>query len=214
MVSLNDRVGYCPIITVRKNAMKKISVFVCLVLSLLAVLSFGCLAQEDGSLTKDERLKNTLYFQHMNYTAAKDGVMTVIDVEDKSFTPVLRNGVFYIPLRFTAESFGITVGWEDETKSVLFTVPDKTVRLSTKDNLLSVGESTQNLENECFIENGHTFIAIGDIGKLIKCSVHFYSGQSSAVIAVGEEWDFKRDAEKQALSAMEFAVSPFFKMFT
>ena len=193
--------------------MKKIIVFVCLVLSFLMV-SFACYAQDEVSMTKAQRLEDTLYLQNLNYTAAKDGVLTVIDPEDKSLTPVMRNGVFYIPLRFTAEVFGITVDWDDETKSVLFTDSEKTIKLSTKENLLFGGETSVSLENECFIENGHTFVAVYDIDKFVECSIHFYSSRSAAVVVRGEKWDSERDAEKQALSAMEFAVSPFFKMFT
>ena len=78
---------------------------------------------------------------------------------------------------------------------------------------MSYGEKTKNLENPCFIENGTTFVAFDDISDIISCKTFYFESYKSGVIYMGEDWDSERKAEKDALSAMEFAVSPFFKMF-
>ncbi len=187
----------------------------CLVLLTVSVfLGCVCNAQQQEELTKQQRLENTLYLQNNNYSAAKDGVLKVIDPEDKSLTPLIMDGVLYIPLRFTAESFGIGVDWDDTTKSVLLSVPGKTICFSTSENTVSFGGNSQSLDRPCLLKNGHTLIALDDLCKLMKFNIYYYSSNRAAVICVGEEWDAQRAAEKEAHSAMEFAVSPFFKMFT
>ena len=180
-------------------------------LMLLSAVTFACTAQE---MTKGERLKDTLYLQNNNYSAAKDGVLSVIDKEDKTVTPRNRDGVFYVPLRFVLESFGVEVGWDDSIKSVLVTGGEKQIVLSVAEDTISLGDMSEKLAHDCYIDNSHTYVALDDVPKIIKCNVHYYNSGSSAVIAVGEAWDSERQAEKDAYSAMEFAVSPFFKMFT
>ena len=166
------------------------------------------------SMTKQTRLEKTLYLQSNNYASAKDGVLTVIDREDKTVTPKIVDGVFYVPLRYVMESFGITVGWNDSVKSVVVSGGNKNLFLSVNDDTVTLENISVSLEHDCFIDNSRTYIALSDVSKLIKCHTHYYQSNKAAVITVGEEWDESRDAEKQAHSAMEFAVSPFFKMFT
>lgn len=170
-----------------------------------------CAAQE---MTKEQRLENTLYLQWNNYSSAKDGVLVVIDRDDKSVTPRMLDGTFYVPLRFVLESFGVEVGWDDDEKCVVISGGAKRILLSVNNDEVSLGTIKEKLSGDCFIQDGRTYLALEDVSKLIKCNTHFYASHNAAVIAVGEDWNSERDAEKQAHSAMEFAVSPFFKMFT
>ena len=165
-------------------------------------------------MTKQERLKNTLYLQGNNYACAKDGYLTVIDSEDKTVTPKIVDGVFYVPLRFVLESFGVQVSWDDEAKSVVATGGKKSLYVSVTQDNVTLGQVSVKFDYDCYIDNERTFLALDDVSKIIKCSTYRYEVNKSAVIAVGEEWNSERDAEKQAHSAMEFAISPFFKMFT
>ena len=190
------------------KVLRAVAVFACLV----CVLSVFTYAAEE--MTKKERLENTLYLQSNNYASAKDGVLTVIDAEDKSVTPKILDGVFYVPLRFVLESFGIEVGWDDSVKSVTASGGGKNIIISVNDDTASLGEVSVKLDYDCYIDNSKTYLALEDVSKIIKCSTYRYGANRSAVIAVGEEWNSDRDAEKQAHSAMEFAISPFFKMFT
>jgi len=178
---------------------------------ILAGFCFVCHAQE---MTKQQRLENTLYVQSMNYSAAKDGVLTVVDSDDKSVTPIVADGVFYVPARFVFESFGLKVSWNDAEKRVIVSGGGKHVFLSVNDDTVSLETLSEKLSYDCYIDNSRTYIALEDVSKIMKCHTYYYQANKAAVIAVGEEWDSERDAEKQAHSAMEFAVSPFFKMFT
>ena len=205
---------------------KHILVRVLAVLFLSILLSSFCLTAVSGvsidgeelvtqetEMTKKERLEKTVYFQNLNYAAACDGVLTVINPSDKSITPYFDGDKFYIPLRFTLEYFGVGVSWEHETKTVVMTAGEKEYRLSTKDSVMSYGEKTKELSNPCNIIKGTTFVSFDDISEIIGCRTFFFDSYKSCVITAGEEWNEERQAEKDALRAMEFAVSPFFKMF-
>lgn len=188
---------------------------------LLLTLGLGAAAAEVevsadetlSEMTKQQRLERTVYLQNLNYAAACDGVLTVINPNDKTVTPTYNDGKFYIPLRFVLEYFGVGVSWEHETKTVIMTAGKREYRLSTKDSVMSIGENSKQLSNPCFIESGTTFVAFDDIDDIIGCNTYYFEDYKSGVIAAGESWNTERQAEKDALKAMEFAVSPFFKMF-
>ena len=195
-------------------------VFVCLAI-VFSICTFFASASDVAEktqalpeMTKQERLKGTIYLQNLNYAAACDGVLTVINPNDKTITPLFRENEFYVPLRFVLEHYGVKVSWEHETKTVIMMAGEKEYRLSTKDSVMSIGENTKQLPNSCFIINGTTYVDFDDIAKIINCKIYYFNSYKAGVIAVGEEWNSERQAEQEALRAMEFAVSPFFKMFT
>lgn len=188
----------------------------------LLILSSFCTVFADVSvdgeelapeMTKGQRLEKTVYLQNLNYAAACDGVLTVINPNDKTITPLYNESKFYIPLRFVLEYYGVAVSWEHETKTVIMKAGEREYRLLTNDSTMSYGENTKQLENPCFIVRGTTFIAFDDIDEIITCKTYYFDEYKSGVVIAGEEWNPERQAEKDALDAMEFAVSPFFKMF-
>lgn len=164
-------------------------------------------------MTKQQRLERTVYLQNLNYAAACDGVLTVINPDNKTITPIYNENKFYVPLRFVLEYYGVEVSWEHETKTVVMTAGEKEYRLSTKDSTMSFGDKSKQLESPCTIISGTTYVAFDDIPEIIGCNTYYFEEYKSGVVIAGEAWNPERQAEKDALGAMEFAVSPFFKMF-
>ena len=164
-------------------------------------------------MTKQQRLENTVYLQDLNYTAAVDGVLCVIDDEDKTVKPHYVNDVFYVPLRFVVEKLEGNVFWEDSVKTAILSIGDDRIALSTRYSTFSYNGAQLMLDKPCFIKDGFTYVAFTDIEKLTGYKSYFYNSYNAGVVTSGIEWDAERDAEKQAHNAMEFAVSPFFKMF-
>ena len=204
------------------NKNRYVKALVCVVFCIGIMAALCCYAGASTSvsgedffpeMTKQQRLERTVYLQNLNYAAACDGVLTVINPADKTIFPMFKEDKFYIPLRFVLEFFGVGVSWEHDTKAVIMTAGEKEYRLSTNDSIMSIGENTKQLPNPCFIEKGTTFVAFDDIDEIIGCNTCFFEEYKSGVILAGEEWNSERQAEKDALKAMEFAVSPFFKMF-
>lgn len=167
----------------------------------------------DGEMTKSERLRGTVYFQNLNYGTACDGVLTVINSNDKSVMPKMHGEKLYVPLRFVLEYYGVCVSWEHESKTVVITANQNVYRLCVPESSMMLGERMKKLSNPCYIEKGTTFVALDDLPNIVTCSVKYFPEYQSGVVFVGEDWKEEREAERQALSAMEFAVSPFFKMF-
>lgn len=193
---------------------KTLKKFVCVFCAFVMCISFASTVfAQAGEMTKQQRLKNTVYLQNLNYAAACDGVLTVINKNDKTVMPVFKDGMFYVPLRFILEYYGANVSWEHETKTVIITAGESEYRLDTRDSVLSMGERKRSLDNVCFIDKGTTFICFDDISDIVVCKTYYFEEYKSGVIAMGEEWNPEREAEKEALEAMEFALSPFFKMF-
>ena len=201
----------------RKLTKGFVGFFVCLLILSSFCTVFADVSVDSGELlpemTKQQRLEKTIYLQNLNYAAACDGVLTVINPNDKTVTPIYNENEFYIPLRFVLEYYGVVVSWEHETKTVVMQAGAKEYRLSTSDSVMSIGENTKQLENSCIIINGTTYVAFDDIDDIIGCNTYYFEKYKSGVIMAGESWNPERPAEKDALSAMEFAVSPFFKMF-
>ena len=206
--------------------MRKASyIIVCLLICIVTALAVNAAQHEslgisgsdlfepDAEMTKQQRLDNTVYLQNLNYAAACDGVLTVINNSDKSITPKFVGEKFYVPLRFVLEYYGVGVSWEHDTKTVLLQAGTKQFRLSTKDAVLSAGDKTKALTNPVIIEKGTTYVAFEDISNIMTCHTYYFENYKSGVVVFGEEWNAERQAEKDALGAMEFAVSPFFKMF-
>lgn len=194
-----------------------VSLFVCLVIVSSFCTVFANVVVDGQELlpemTKQQRLERTVYLQNLNYAAACDGVLTVINPNDKTVTPIYNDNKFYIPLRFVLEYYGVVVSWEHETKTVIMTAGNKEYRLSTRDSVMSIGENSKQLSNSCIIIEGTTYVAFDDISEIIGCNTYYFEDYKSGVIIAGEEWNSERQAEKDALRAMEFAISPFFKMF-
>ena len=190
---------------------------IALMLSVMPVIATE-IVSVDGSdffppMTKQERLEKTVYLQNLNYAAACNGVLTVINPQEKRVMPTTVEGTFYVPLRFVLEYYGVGVSWDHEAKAVVMTAGDKQFRLAVEEGIFSLGEKSKQLDHRCFIDRGTTFVAFEDISKIIYCDTHYYAENRAGVIAVGPSWKPDEQAEKQAVKAMEFAISPFFKMF-
>ena len=162
----------------RRFFKRLMGVFVC-----LAIVSSFCTVFANVSddaentqvlpeMTKQERLKGTIYLQNLNYAAACDGVLTIINPNDKTITPLFKENEFYVPLRFVLEHYGVKVSWEHETKTVIMMAGEKEYRLSTKDSVMSIGENTKQLPNPCFIINGTTYVDFDDIARIINCKIY------------------------------------------
>ncbi len=205
--------------------MKRTVLIKCVALLCMTMLVFStaviCFAEEEAvpeiqqELTREQRLKNTIYLQDLNYAAAVDGVLTVINSDDKTIMPQMSDGKLYVPIRFVFESVGLGVTWNSEKKCVSVWNGNTEYRLFTKTSTFALGGFERKLDNDCFIQNGTTYVALEDVTNIITCQTYYFPEYHSAVIAFSEhEWIPEREAEIQAVSAMEFAVSPFFKMFT
>ena len=193
-------------------SMKKLNIFFAWVCLCFLTASFAC-AEQPQTMTKQQRLENTVYLQDLNYSACVDGELCVIEQEDKTVKPHFYQNILYVPLRFVVEKLDGDVFWEDSVKTVILNIDGNRISLSTRYDTFSYNGVDAKLKNECFIKDGFTYVAFYDLKDLGGFETYFYSSYNAGVVYKGEQWNCERDAEKQAHEAMEFAVSPFFKMF-
>ncbi len=166
-------------------------------------------------MTKQKRLENTVYLQTQNYAFAHDGVLEIIDPEDKNVVPQVIDGNMFVPIRCIAEALGFKVLWEDSNKSITILSDEteyKTVFYIGKSQAMANAENV-NLDFNAYIKDGRTFVCTKDVEKLIKDAKVWHGQGLDVVVTTGEKWQEDRQAEKEALSAMMLVVSPFVKIF-
>ncbi len=161
--------------------------------------------------TKEQRLAGTVYLVENDYAAAVDGALCAVDALDRRVVPYRVGDTLLVPLRFVCESLGCTVGWSEETGEVIVTRPDG-----------SVG-SLNTLTGTAFAD-GETFTGAFEMtydrtmtDVTLACALsgaRAYDAQTGIVLYTGlPEWTPERDAEMQALEAMQYVLMPFFRMF-
>ena len=154
------------------------------------------------NFTKEQRLAGTVYIVKDDYAAAVDGALKAIDSENKNVVPYVKDGVQYFPLRFICESLGLNVDWDAE--QFLVTVTD----VNGEVNSLYV-----NTEDRAEIVYGRTMVSAELLCKLSGVRIYEYYGNAYVVYNAIPEWNPDRQAEKDALSAMQYVLMPLFRMF-
>ena len=194
--------------TTSKKTLFSVAVFVLNIIFTVMTLCFGVVASDvpyTEDYTKQQRLEQTVYLVNDDYASAVDGVLVVIDKDNKSVVPYVKDSVQYFPLRFVCESFGCVVSWNDETRSVHIKSPDGA--LSTID----VDDAA--LEGKVEIVNSRTMVSADVLMEATDCDLYSFGDGTHVVYASGIEWIPDRQAEKEALSAMQYVMMLFFRMF-
>ena len=172
---------------------------------IIFVLSLGVVASESEEFTKQQRLEQTVYLVNNDYAAAVDGALSVIDKDNKSVVPYIKDSVQYFPLRFVCESLGYTVEWDEQNRTVLIKSQD--VIIST----LEVDSAVYGAKAQ--ITNSRTMVSEELLLTIIDCSVYSVDNVTHVIYENGIEWMPDRQAEKDALSAMQYVMMPFFRKF-
>lgn len=183
-----------------------LKIFSVLALTLIIfVLSASVIAAESEEYTKQQRLEQTVYLVNDDYASAVDGILAVIDKDNKRVVPYTKNSVQYFPLRFVCESLGYTVDWNETARTVIIKSEDGVVSSVEVDNAVS--------QSKAEITNSRTMVSAEFLLTIIDCSVYSFDDETHVIYASDIEWMPDRQAEKEALSAMQYVLMPFFRMF-
>lgn len=172
---------------------------------MIFVLSLGVIAAESEEYTKQQRLEQTVYLVNNDYAAAVDGVLSVIDKDNKNVVPYIKDSVQYFPLRFVCESLGYTVDWNEQSRTVLIKSQDVIISTLEIDSAVS--------QSKAQITNSRTMVSEELLLTIVDCSVYSVDNGTHVIYKSGIEWMPDRQAEKDALSAMQYVMMPFFRMF-
>lgn len=154
------------------------------------------------NFTKEQRLVGTVYVVNKDYAAAVEGVLAAIDSGNKSVVPYKKDGVQYYPLRFICESLGLSVNWDDAEKKVTVTGKNGTVK-----------ELFVEKEAQAEIVHSRTMVSGELLCELTGARIYEYPNGGSVIYDAIPEWTPERDAEKEALGAMQYVFMPFFRIF-
>lgn len=194
--------------TTSKKALFSMAVFVLNIVFMAAILCLGVVASDvpqTEECTKHQRLEQTVYLVNDDYASAVDGVLVTIDNDNKNVVPYVKDSVQYFPLRFVCESFGYTVSWNDETRSVCIKSPDGVL------SAINVDDAA--LEGKVEITHSRTMVSAEVLLEAIDCDFYSFGDGTHVIYASGIEWVPDRQAEKEALSAMQYVMMLFFRMF-
>ncbi len=167
------------------------------------------------SLTKADRLKNTLYLQDGNYASAADGALRAIDKDNKAVAPMIKGDELYIPLRYVSEYFGFGVEWDDSHRRAVVRGTENHWQLfevyPDKAQIFNQGKVIDGAKP--YIHHDRIYVQARYIPQMLGVEMYEVHKAKAVVFYKGEAWSENRYAEKEALEAMQFVVSPFVKIF-
>ena len=163
------------------------------------------------NFTKEQRLSGTVYLVKGDYAAAADGALAVIDPDNREVRPFEKDGKMLYPLRFVCESLKCTVTWNEETGTATVTRPDggeSVITLSGE----SAATDAMTADDTLLVENDR-IMASEKLLAAISGARSYDAGNGMVFYTGIPEWTPDRDAEKQALEAMQYVLMPIFRMF-
>jgi len=95
-----------------------------------------------------------------NPNAYAKGAKTYVDTANLDIKPIVQNGRTLVPVRFIAEKFGATVGWEDATQTVSVKSGVKKITLQIGSNQMDVDGNVVTLDVPAQTIGGRTLIPL------------------------------------------------------
>ncbi len=95
-----------------------------------------------------------------NPNAYAKGTKTYVDTENLDIMPLVQNGRTLVPVRFIAEKFGASVGWNEPTQTVTVKTKTQTITLQIGNNTMMVGDSAVTLDVPAQTIGGRTLIPL------------------------------------------------------
>lgn len=115
-------------------------------------------------ITPEEQVKKTLEgavaLQAYGTAAYKAGEKTKLET-----AAILRDGVFYAPLRFAAEALGGTVSWDEATRQAVVRLADRTASYGVDSTQVSMDGNTYEMEVPAYIEENTTMVPASEFSE-------------------------------------------------
>ena len=137
-------------------------------LSILLVCMLGCIAEaKEGEIT----MTGQIVMKINNSKAFVSTLETVIDYNDNSITPIVDNGIVFIPVRFVAQHSGCRVEWIQENNTlVIIDKENNTIQISINSNVAIIQGRSITLKYQPKLINNRTYMEINDLASLLECS--------------------------------------------
>ncbi len=115
---------------------------------------------EGGQMPTAQAIGNAVALKLGTPVSFAKGKRTYIDAENKDVVPFTENSRTLVPVRYIAESFGATVGWDDATQAVTVDYLNKHISLQIGSNQMLVNGEAITLDTAANTYNSRTFIPL------------------------------------------------------
>ena len=159
---------------------------------------------------RNERIQDSIILQINNYAAVSDGTLCRIDKDNKVVVPYIKNDRTMIPLRFVAETLGLSVKWVGETSEIVMTGNDieLVMKIGSK-TYTKNGEAAQMEASPELTESDRTFVPLRAIAEAFGRSVHWIENQKCVIIVPSDRpWDEKNKTEQRLMQDALLIMSP------
>ena len=96
--------------------------------------------------------------------------------------PIIRESRTMLPVRFVAEAFGATVGWDGVTSTATITTADVEIRITIGAKTAVVNGATVSLDVPAFIENSRTYMPVRFVAENLGATVAWDGATSTATL--------------------------------
>ncbi len=133
-------------------------------------------------------------------SALVDGIQNELDAP-----ATIINGRTMVPIRFVAESLGISVEWDKQTKSVI--VNNGEILLPIGANQATVNGAAVSLDSSPVLVNNRTLVPIRFVAETLGAKVDWDSKSKTATIRYSEQLNLARDIYKESVSGENQVLS-------
>ena len=87
-----------------------------------------------------------------------------------------------LPIRFVAEAFGATVGWDGATSTATIAAQGVNIRITIGAATAQINGETVTLDAPAFIENSRTYLPVRVIAEALGAAVEWDGATSTATL--------------------------------
>ena len=149
-------------------------------------------------------MKNTVSLYVGNSSAIVDNAKKPVDANNVDVKPIIKDGRTLVPVRFIAESFGATVGWDAASRTVTVSANGKDIKLVLDSNKMTVAGTEKELDVPAQAINGRTMIPLRAMVEAIGKKV-FWDNRGLIVISDNDEL-FNTDVPSQGNVSSDFVL--------
>ena len=116
-----------------------------------------------------------------------------VNLNDKTLSfdvlPQIINERTMVPLRAIFEALGASVDWNQETKTIISTKGNTTIKLTINNNIMYVNDNPITLDTPACVIDDRMFVPVRAISEAFDCYVS-WNGEQQTVLIYSENTDF------------------------
>ncbi len=135
----------------------------------------------------DTKLNDSVVLLVGSDEALVQGQFKRIDNRSSEVKPVVLDDRTYVPLRFVAEAFGVSLDWEEETNKITLKGGNNTVNLTVGEASITVNGETKLIDAASYITDDRTMVPIRAVSEALGKYVFW---DDSGLIVIADENKF------------------------